>query len=145
MKIPIILLIFAVSLGTFFINDSNALVGPPAPREDPSLPEISVQIQVRNSDGVLVNYIEPSIFYLNNVYLIHQYLDAQENKKIIIIDGKSYEQIQFEFKYTERSTGQRASYSLYQDGFGVLTTRFNGFLGEPGDTQILSWKIVRTI
>ncbi len=65
MKIPIILLVLAVFFGSFFITDSNAILGPGAPQEDPSLPEISIQIQIRNSDGVLVAYTEPTIYYLN--------------------------------------------------------------------------------
>ena len=145
MKIPIILLVLAVFFGSFFITDSNAILGPGAPQEDPSLPEISVQIQVRNSDGVLVAYTEPSIYYLNNIFMIHQYLDKQPNKKIITIDGKNYEQIELEFTFTERGNGQRASISLFEDGIAVLTTRFNGFLAEPGDIQIFSLKIIRTI
>ena len=79
--------------GTFFIVNSNALIGPSAPMEDPSIPELSLQMIVRNSDGVLVTYIEPTNFYLSNMYLIHKFLDEKENKSIITIDGKSYEQL----------------------------------------------------
>jgi len=77
--------------------------------------------------------------------MIHQYLDKQPNKKIITIDGKNYEQIELEFTFTERGNGQRASISLYENEIAVLTTRFNGFLAEPGDLQIISWKIIRAI
>ena len=145
MKIPIILLIFVMCFGTFFYAYSNAILGPAAPTSDPSLKEITVQIQVRNSDGVLVTYIEPTNFYLSNMYLIHKYLDEKENKSTVIIDGKSYEQFEFEFNHVDRSRSQKASYSLWQDGFGVLTTRYNGFIGEPGDLQKISWKIIRAI
>jgi len=145
MKIPIILLVFVMFFGTFFYTYSNAILGPAAPTSDPSLPEISVQIQIRNSDGVLVAYIEPSLFYLTNMYLIHKFLDEKENKSTIIIDGKSYEQFEFEFNHVDRNGGQRASYSLYQDGISVLTTSYNGFIGEPGDIQKISWKIIRSI
>ena len=145
MKIPIILLIFVMFFGTFFIDDSNALIGPSAPREDPSIPEVRLQIQIRNSEGVLVNYIEPSIFYFTNMYLLHQHLNEKEDKTIIIIDGKSYEQIKFEYNFFESSGGQRASYSLWEDGFSVLTSRFNGYLSEPGDTMKATWTITRTI
>ena len=145
MKIPIILLVLAVFLGSFFITDSNAIMGPGAPQEDPSLPEISVQVEIRNSDGVLVAYTEPSIYFLSNLYMIHQFLDKQENKKTITIDGKNYEQIELEYLFLERGSGQRASISLWENDRAVLTTRYNGYLGEPGDTQRISWKIIRTI
>ena len=146
MKILLIILIFVMSLGIFFFADSNALVGPAAPREDPSLPQISLQLQHRNSDGVLVTYIEPSIFYLRNVNMIHEFLDAQENKTIIIIDGKSYEQIKFEFEgYSATSGNQRAGYNIGWKGFQVLNARHNAYITEAGDTITASWKIIRTI
>ena len=145
MKIPIILLIFVMVFGTFFYAYSNALLSPSAPLSDPSIPEITVQIQIRNSDGVLVAYIEPTIFYHSNMFLMHKYLDLQQNKKTVIIDGKSFEQIELEFNYVDRGSGQRASYSLLQDGISFMTTRYNGFIGEPGDLQTISWKIIRTI
>ena len=145
MKIPIIVLIFVMCFGTFFLADSNALIGPPAPHEDPSILNILVQIQIRNSEGMLVVYVEPSTFYLNNMYLIHQYLDEQENKKIIIIDGKSYEQIVFQREFLDSDGGQRASISLWKNSFPVLNAKFNGYIGQPGDTGTVSWKIIRTI
>ena len=131
--------------GAVFFTNSDAILGPPAPLSDPSIPEITVQIQVRNSDGVLVTYIEPTIFYHSNMYLMHKYLDLQENKKTVIIDGKSYEQIELEFNHVDHNGGQRASYSLWQDGIGFMTVRYNGFIGEPGDLQKISWKIIRAI
>ena len=149
MKIPIILLIFVMCFGTFFYAHSNAILGPSAPLSDPSIPEITVQIQIRNSDGVLVTYIEPTIFYHSNMYLMHKYLDLQENKKNpIIIDGESFvgtETFELEFNHVDRSRSQKASYSLWQDGIGFMTVRYNGFIGEPGDLQKISWKIIRAI
>ena len=145
MKILIIVMIFVMCFGTFFLANSNALIGPAAPREDPSILDMSVQIQVRNSQGMLVAYIEPSNFYLNNIYLIHLYLDEQENKKTIIIDGKSYEQIVFGSVWGDSTGGQRSSYSIWQSGFPVLNAKFNGYIGQPGDTGTITWKITRTI
>ncbi len=146
MKILIIFLIFGFSLGTFFIADSAALIGPAAPQEDPSLPLISVQLVLRNSDGMLVEYREPTIFYLRNVNMIHGFLDVQENKTIIEKDGKSYEQIEFEFQHYESTSGkQRASYSLWWEDFAVLNIKFDGYISEAGDILTVSWKIIRTI
>ena len=144
MKIPIILLIFVMVFGTVFYANSNAILGPAAPMSDPSLPQILVQIEIRNSDGVLVNYIEPTVFYITNLYLVHKYLDERESN-IIIIDGKNYEQFELEFNYVDRTRSQKASISLWQDGHGVLTTRYDGFIGNPGDLQTVTWKITRAI
>ena len=130
--------------GTFFL--ANSYAGKiSASLEDQSLPKMNLQMVVRNSEGVLVTYIEPSIFYLSNVYMIHQNLDGQENKNIITKDGKNYEQFKFGYTHYDREDGQRSSYSLWEQGIDVLTSRFNGFLSEPGDTQTTMWTITRTI
>jgi len=146
MKILLIILIFFMSLGIFFLTESNALVGPSAPREDPSLPEISLQLTLRNSDGMLVAYIEPQNFWLRNVFLIHQFLDEQENKTIIFIDGKKYEQVEFEVEHYSTTHGQQSMYILGLEGFGgILNAEFNGYISEVGDTLTASWKIIRTL
>ena len=145
MKILIIIFIFVIGFGAFFYANSNAILGPAAPLSDPSLPEVLVQIQVRNSDGVLVAYIEPTVCYHSNVYLIHKRLNGLEAKTTFMIDGKSYEQFELEMNHVDRYRGQRASYSLWQDGFGVLNCRYDGFIGEVGDLQTVSWRITRTI
>jgi len=54
---PANLFVFFTFLGTFFIANSNALIGAAAPQEHPSLPEISLQLQLRNSSGMLVAYL----------------------------------------------------------------------------------------
>jgi len=145
MKILLIFLIFVVFLGAFFIADSNAYIGPPSLREDPSIKEISLQIQFHNSDGVLVAYMEPTNFFLRNVNMIHEFLDAEENKTIIVIDDQSYEQIEFEFKHKVNSGGQKASYVVGWDGLGVLVGEHNVIIADPDDTITVSWKIIRTI
>ena len=113
MKIPIILLIFVMVFGTVFYANSSAILGPAAPMSHESLPQILVQIEVRNSDGVLISYIEPTVFYLTNLYLIHKYLDERESE-IVVIDGKSYEQFELEFTFIDRTRSQKASISLWQ-------------------------------
>jgi len=147
MKILLIILIFVMSLGIFFLTESNALVGLQAAREDPSLPEISLQLTLRNSDGILVAYLEPQTFWLRNVNMIHQFLDEQENKTIIFIDGKKYEQIEFEFEHYSPTRGdQQSTYILGLEGFGgILNAEFNGYISEVGDTLTASWKIIRTL
>jgi len=146
MKILLIILIFVMALGIFFTADSNALIGPVAPREHPSLPYISLQIIVHNSDGVLVTYNEPQVFWLRNVIFIHQLLDEQEKKTIIYIDGKKHEQIEFEYKQIFRDGGNQISmWTLWWEGYGILNAEINGYITEVGDTMTASWKIIRTV
>ena len=146
MKILLIILIFVMSLGIFFLTDSNALVGPAAPREHPSLPYISLQITVHNSDGMLVTYNEPQVFWLRDINSIHQLLDEEEKKTIIIIDGKKHEQIEFERRhYYNTGGGQISMYILGWAGSGILNAEMNGYISEVGDTLIAYWKIIRPV
>ena len=146
MKILLIILIFVISLGIFSLADSNAYVGPTAPREHPSLPYISLQITVRNSDGMLVTYNEPQVFWLRNVDFIHQFLDEQEKKTIIYIDGKKHEQIEFEYKQYFRNSGDQLSmWIIWWEGNGIMHAEINGYITEVGDTMTATWKIIRTV
>jgi len=146
MKILIFLLIFVLSFGTLFISNSNALVGPAAPRSDPSLPEISVQIVYRDSNGMLVGYVEPSIFYLRNIGLIHELLDSEEDKTIITKDGTNFEKIEFEIlTYNPEAPAQKAGYSVGWAGYGVLWAAYDGILSGDNDSLVAHWKVLRTI
>jgi len=146
MKILLIVLIFVMSLGIFFLADSSALVGPAAPREHPSLPYISLQITVHNSDGMLVTYNEPRIFWLRNIDFVHELLDEEEKKTIIFIDGKKHEQIEFERKhYSSTGGGQISMYILGWGGQGILNAEMNGYISDVGDTLTASWKIIRPV
>ena len=145
MKILIILLLFSLSLTTFFIADSYA-GGPIAPRSHQSLPEILLQIEVRNSDGFLVSYLEPSRIYLRNIGLIHDFLDEQESKKIVTIYGRAYEQIEWKHKGLITTTGdQQSGYGVGHLGYEVLHARLNGSISGEGDIVTAFWRITRTI
>ncbi len=95
MKTSIVLLIFVLFIGTFFLIDSEARTHQPAPREDSSLPQVSLQLQLRNSEGPLVTYLEPTVMYITNIAMVHEYLDNIENKTIIEKDGENFELIKF--------------------------------------------------
>ena len=116
-----------------------------APQEDPSLPLISLQLQLRDSEGRLITYIEPSTLYIRNVAWVHEYLDTIENKTIIEKDGEFFEQIQYKTKATFSSTQQIATYGMVHRNTHVLLFRHDGYITSPGDTLDISWKIIRTI
>jgi len=140
MKIPIIL-IFVMFFGSTLIGYSS---GQGSPNEDPSLPEVSLQLVLRNSEGQLVVYVEPSLKWLRNISLIHEYLDTVNDRNLITKDGKNYEQIQFERIETGFS-GQITAYSLWYKGYPVLTFTHDGYMAQTGDVITASWKIIRTI
>lgn len=135
-----------MSFGTLFISNSNALVGPAAPNSDPSLPEISLQIVYRDSNGMLVGYMEPSRYYLKNIGLIHDLLDSKEDKTIITKDGTNFEKIEFEYlDYNTETPAQKAGYSVGWAGYSVLWAAYDGILSGDDDSVATHWKILRTI
>jgi len=142
MKILIFLLIFV--LGFALLEDSFGQRGT-APQEDSSLPEVSLQMLLRNSDGKVVTYIEPTTMYITYKKLVHEYLDAKENKKIIQKDGEMFEEIQWESTTKFKKSKQIATYGIWYEDKFVLVFRHDAYVSSPGDTLSLSWKIVRTI
>jgi len=142
MKILIFLLIFVISIT---LVDESYAQRQAYPQEDPSLYEVSLQLHLRNSEGQLITYIEPTTMYIANIEMVHEFLDTKENKKIIEKDGITLEVIQYEQIFRFSETKQIATLGMvYKDMF-VLTFRHDGYLTAPGDTLDASWKIVRTI
>jgi len=116
-----------------------------AASEHPSLLEVSLQLQLRNSEGQLITYIEPTTMYIINIFWVHQFLDTIENKTIIEKDGQMVELIQYEQTARFSKVGQYATYGMVHNGNYVITFRHDGYLSSPGDTLDVSWKIIRTI
>jgi hypothetical protein len=142
MKIHLFLLVFVVGFALVGESYGHKVS---APHEDPSLPEVSLQLQLRNSDGQLVAYIEPTTMYILNIKLVHEFLDTKENKKIIEKEGEMFEVIQYEQTFRFDKTAQYATYVMsYKDDFPLLF-RHDGYLTSPGDILYVSWKITRTI
>ena len=141
MRIHIFLLVFVV--GVAIVGESYAQTDV-SPQEDPSLPEVSLQLQLRNSDGQLVTYIEPTTMYISNIKMVHEFLDTKENK-IIEKDGETFEVIQYKQTFRFDDTAQYATYGMWYKGDFPLLFRHDGYLTAPGDTLDVFWKITRTI
>ena len=140
MKIQIFLLVLVVA---FSLVDNS--YGQAYPQEDPSLYDVSLQLQLRNSDGQLITYIEPTTMYISNIKLVHEFLDTKENKKIIEKGGEILEVIQYEQIFRFSETRQIATLQMWYKNDSVLSFRLDGFLTAPGDTLDAFWKITRTI
>ncbi len=140
MKI-LILFILVIFLSSTLIGYSYGQ----APREDPSLPQIHLQIVVRDSNGQLVAYVEPTVVYLRNVGWIHEYLDTKENKTLITIEGQIFEQIKYEQSWTQTRQRQIATMQMTYNGEVPLLFRHDGYIASPGDTIHTSWDIIRTV
>jgi len=144
MKIQIFLLIFVFALGFVLVDNSYGQESA-APNEDPSLPLVSLQLQLRNSEGQLITYIEPTTMLIPNIFMVHEFLDTIENKTIIEKDGQKFELIQYESTARFSTTKQIATYGMVYNGMFPLLFRHDGYLTSPGDTLDVSWKIIRTI
>jgi len=109
----------------------------------PSLEEVSLQIQVRDSAGLLVAYYEPTQIYPGNIAISHEFLDEKENKSTIQKNGKNFEMIKWQVSGTYFSTQLHTSFHIIHNGEVGLSVFHDGFLSEPGDTVTASWKVVR--
>ena len=141
MKIQILLLVF---VGLFAIVQTS-YAQEPYPQEDPSLYEVTLQLQLRDSEGQLITYIEPTTKYIANINMVHQFLDTKENKIVIEKEGKMFEEIRYEQTFGFSETKQIATVGMWYEGNFVLLFRTDGFLTSPGDTLDAYWKIVRII
>jgi len=142
MRIQIFLLIFVVGFALVGESYGQREV---APSEHPSLYDVSLQMQLRNSEGQLITYVEPKTMYILNIYRLHEFLDTKENKTIIEIDGEMFEVIEYEQVFRFYNTRQIATLGMwYIDGFPLLF-RHDAYVTSPGDTVDVSWRIIRTI
>jgi hypothetical protein len=142
MKIPLVLLFFVIILGPIF---TNAYGFTPFPQSDPSLPEISLQLLIRNSDGNLIAYVEPTIKYISNLHMLHKYLDTMQNKTIITKGGQSFEVIQSVHDEGFDTLAQYSSFIFSYNGTDVLEFTHDGYIAGPGDTITVSLKVIRVV
>ena len=143
MRIQIFLLVFVFIFG-FILIDNSYGQRDTAQREDPSLPQVSLQLQLRNSEGQLVTYLEPTVMYIIDIAMVHEFLDTKD-KKIIEKNGEKFELIQYDSKAFFSTTKQIASYGMVYKETYVLIFRHDGYITSPGDILDISWKIIRTI
>jgi len=113
---------------------------------------IFVQITVRNSDGVLVAYLESSKFTDLNLPALDSFLDfevSRGNDPIITIDGQDYQVIRRVQYHSFDSEGVVASTILSEniDGKNTVLARFahDGYPVVSGDTLKSMWTFVRPV
>jgi len=114
------------------------------------LPEVMLQLELRDSDGNFITYIEAVQIIVIYPLELNEFLDNQNNKEFLIKDDKAYEKIQWQAR-TEKFTKQHAwsqfnLYSYVQDKvIPVLTVRHNSYQSQPGDIIKVYWTIVRPV
>jgi hypothetical protein len=141
----LIVVIFSVLLLGSFVGNSFAQVFVPYPSTDKTLPEVSLQLVLRNSNGQLITYIEPTLVYIPSVPNTHKYLDLIGNKTIITKDGQNFELIEFQQTSRFSTSEQFATFGMVYKGNFVYLFRHDAYLSHPGDVLTAHWYIVRTI
>jgi len=113
---------------------------------------IFVQSTIRNSDGVLVAYLESSKFTDLNKPALESFLDFEAslgNDPIIAIDGQNYQVIRRVQSQSFDSEGLVASTILSDnvDGKPTVLARFahDGYPVVSGDTLESMWTFVRIV
>ena len=144
MKIILISLLCLVLIGiTSYSYAHYTTVGPHT-----KVPEVMLQLELRDSDENFITYIEAKQIILIFPLELNEFLDNQGHHKFLIKDGKVYEVIQWQGQ-TEKFDKKHA-YSQFdlwmpeQNEFkSVLTVRHNSYQTQPGDTLTVYWTIIR--
>ncbi len=142
MKISIMLL-FSVVFAGLLIGCSYAQTNEEKNNDDV---EIFMQIVLRNSDGILVGYIEgtPQIFHIDQII---DWVEPKANKSTIIKDGKKFEMLQFGNKFSWSETPTMGAYFLKIPINGKTVNgmyfHFDSFHISSDDTVQVFWTVFR--
>jgi len=117
-----------------------------------NLPEILLQLELRNSNGNLLAYIESEHITGIAPLELKRFLDNLNNtrKEFFIKDDIKYERQQWE-KATEKFNKRHAwsafqLLDLYENEFvSLLVVRHDSFQTEPGDSIRVFWTVVRPV
>ena len=142
MKIILIslLLLFLIGISSYSYAQYTA-----DDRPDVKVPKILLQLELRNSDGNLITYIETE--QITQIYplKLNKFLDNQNHKELLIKDGKAYEKIQWQGR-TEKFDKRHAMsmFQLFAPGKElVLLVNHNSYQVQPEDTIRVFWTIIR--
>jgi len=122
------------------------------PDEKTKLPQVMLQLELRDSNGGLIAYIEADQIIGIAPPELNRFLDNLNNtsKEFFIKDDKKYESQQWEVN-TE-TFGIELAYSgtrlmdIYQnDIIPLLIIRHDSFQTQPGDTLRLFWTVTRSV
>jgi len=141
MKVFFICLIILFSLSFGFVGVAQGQTI----KDYPSLVEVSLQVQLRDSEGQLVAYYEPIQTYVVDIEAVHESLDAKANKTTISKDGKNLQVIKWSQSGSYKKTSHQTAFSIMHRGNLGLVVFLDGYLTEPGDRYTASWKVVRPL
>jgi hypothetical protein len=114
--------------------------------EQPKEIQLFLQIQVRDSDGRLVTYIEgkPRIF---NLDVLTVWLESQSQKTTITKDGKTYEVLRSNFQQSFTETNTMGGYFVRLPVNGVIDyvmyMDHGSYHVKKGDTSTAYFTLIR--
>lgn len=114
------------------------------------LPDVLLQLVLRDSQGRLVAYIQTNQIVAIDPTILDGYLNNMQNRKTIIQDGKPYEVIQWQGR-TETIDKSHAMtlFVLYAPVGGAYQTALevlhNSYQASPGDTVTVYWSVTRAV
>jgi hypothetical protein len=130
-----------LALGGSLFASSYAFT--PAPSSDPTLPQITLVEIVRDPNGKLVNYLEPSVIFIRDINSIHDLIN-NSNYTTITRDGHTLKVYTSNHVDGYDHKGQYTEYNLYYNNDSILILNNNGYIAEPGDSLEIYWKILST-
>lgn len=140
----------AILLALMVVSSFGISYGQASDGFKPSKPEVLLQLELRNSQGQLVSYIEGTKILTIRPLFLDNFLDYMPDKKTIVRDGKTYEVIQFE-RPTETFYKRHAMaiFALITPVNGEMTTillmNHDAYQVEKGDTLKVKFTIIRPV
>lgn len=152
-----IMLVFFLLLGsalvgisygqTRYSTDDSKITGA---KNAESMPEVLLQLLIRDADGHLLAYIEGTRIVSIKSALLNQYLDTIPGKQIIMKEGKMFELIQFQ--RAESTVIRSHSMAMFvlvapinDKNQNVLMINHDAYQVEPGDKATVYWTIIRPV
>lgn len=108
-----------------------------------------LQLEIQNSDGRMVAYIESPqslLQYLNDTTIVNHVLDSLNVTKTIVKDGKKYDVIKIKRFATPNGTGFNGVERLAMNDTSAIIIfqgQLHGYTFEPGDVITELWTLTR--
>jgi len=149
MKIILFSLLCLISIGMISYSYAQ-FTDVDAKNTDLLLPKVLLQIELRDSNGNLLAYIEVDQIIGISPLELNRFLDNQNQtrKEFFIKDDKKYESQQWEvigdaFTIKSAYSSTRLLESYQNELITLLVMRHDSYQTQPGDKSKLFWTIIR--
>ena len=116
------------------------------------LPEVLLQLELRDSNGFLITYLESDQVIAISPLELNNFLDNQNNtrKEFFIKDDKKFETQQWEqrpdrFDRKNAYSETRLIAVVENEFTNLLDVRYDSFQSQPGDVLRIFWTVTRPV